>query len=95
MKLFQEPIEVQVRDGLPVALRWRGCIYRVAQVLQEWAWRGRWWTDARLRGESRHYFRVTCALSSRGHRRFRPLPPSTSLDIYERAGAWVLTRVLD
>ena len=86
MKLFQEPIDVQVRNGAPAALRWRGCVYRVARVLQEWAWRGRWWTDATLQGETRHYYRVACTPPSR---------QPTCLDIYERRGGWVLSRVLD
>lgn len=95
MKLFLEPIDVQVRDDLPAALEWRGCAYRVEEILQEWTWRGRWWTDALLRGESRHYYRVTCAATAHAARARRPTPSPACFDIYERSGRWMLSRVLD
>ncbi len=77
-----EPIEVRVEaDGLR-AFRWRRRVYPVEQILESWVYRGRWWTDERLAGERRIYYRL---LARRG-----------SYELYrsDRQG-WVLSRVLD
>ncbi len=77
-----EPIEVRVEADALRAFRWRRQVYPVEQILESWIYRGRWWTDERLAGERRVYYRL---LARRG-----------SYELYrsDRQG-WVLSRVLD
>lgn len=82
MRLLMEPVEVDVRQDVPVALRWRRRGYRVVEVAQRWTYRGRWWTDPALAGERRTYFRLRCE-------------PAVHFEVFERAGQWILSRVLD
>lgn len=65
MKLYMEPIEVTLSNGVPIALRWRNQWYRVQGVPERWTYRGRWWTDPpTLEGERRTYYRVLCDRAS-------------------------------
>lgn len=97
MKLYMEPIEVTISNGLPTALRWRNRHYRVHSVLEQWTYRGRWWTDPpALEGDRRTYYRVLC--------------DKAQLEIFRRGGSpqkeeprpsraasppWTLSRALD
>lgn len=86
MKLYIEPIEIKLERGLPIALRWRGRIYRVLVVAERWTYRGRWWIDpVCLEGERRTYYRIFC--------------DRAQLEIFHRQGhagdAWMLSRLLD
>ncbi len=81
MKLLLEPIEVQAAAGLPRQIRWRRKTWPVQEILDRWVWRGRWWRDPALEGETRQYFRVL----SRG----------ATLEIYASDKQWVLSRVWD
>ena len=81
MKLLLEPIQVHSVQGEPRRLDWRGRTWPVEEILDHWIWRGRWWMDADLTGQTRHYFR----LRSRG----------ATLEIYASGEDWVLSRVWD
>ena len=81
MRLLLEPIEVLAPEGEPRRLRWRGRDWPVDEIQDRWTWRGRWWRDAALEGETRDYFRVL----SRG----------STLEVYVSEGSWVLSRVWD
>lgn len=43
MRIVDQPIQVRLRDGQPASFRWRGQLYQVAQVLDNWFHMGRWW----------------------------------------------------
>lgn len=60
MKQILETIQVQgsIQDGLIFA--WRNQLYRVTQVSDRWFYRGKWWMDPQLAGETRAYMRVVC-----------------------------------
>jgi len=81
VKLLLEPLEVEVCQGEPRFLRWRRQTWPVQQILDRWIWRGHWWRDPALEGETRRYYRV----QSRG----------ATLEIYSSGNRWVLSRVWD
>ena len=60
MKQILEPIEVREELTPRWRFRWRQRVYRVIQVSQRWFYRGKWWLDPKLEGETRKYFRVVC-----------------------------------
>lgn len=47
---YADPVDVQRRDGSPVAFCWRGRVYRVQGVLAHWLETGPWWQSASVRG---------------------------------------------
>lgn len=53
-----EPIEVRLEGEAPIAFRWRRRVFPVAQILESWVYRGKWWLDERLCGERRVYYRL-------------------------------------
>lgn len=46
---YADPVDVQRRDGSPVAFCWRGRVYRVQGVLAHWLETGPWWQSASVR----------------------------------------------
>ncbi len=77
-----EPIQVRTQDRLPNAFRWRRRLYLIEQILESWVYRGKWWTDAELKGERRVYYRL---LSRRG-----------TYEVFRSSRhGWVLSRVQD
>lgn len=44
-----DPVDVQRRDGSPVAFCWRGRVYLVQGVLAHWLETGPWWQSASVR----------------------------------------------
>lgn len=54
MKTILSPIQVTERRGLPRLIRWRGCTYRVREMLDVWVYQTRWWGEE----ERRVYFRL-------------------------------------
>lgn len=60
MKQFLEPIQVIQPFSSAWAFVWRQRQYRVTGVLERWFYRGKWWLDPGLQGESREYIRVMC-----------------------------------
>jgi len=65
VKQILETIQVQgsLQDGLLFA--WRNQLYRVTQVSDRWFYRGKWWMDPQLVGETRAYMRVVCRAFAR------------------------------
>ena len=61
MKNIQEPIQI-TSLGPGGGFHWRDRAYAFNEVLERWFYRGKWWLDPSLRGESRHYYRVACHL---------------------------------
>ena len=59
MKNIQEPILVQW-DSHSKKMEWRQRCYSIEEVLERWYYRGKWWLDCSLQGESRIYYRVLC-----------------------------------
>ncbi len=51
MKIYLERIDVVTLQGRPHAIRWRGRLYTVEQLLDFWVAEGRWW-----RGEERRVY---------------------------------------
>ena len=87
MKLYLEPIHVTpARDGWPADLMWRGTRYVVAERQEKWLYGGKWWTTPGLVGIQRRYYRVTTNT---------PAGSVVVMEVYEEAGSWVLSRVLD
>lgn len=62
MKSLLQPIELFPRQLHPLGcyFDWRGRIYSIADIYEEWLYRGKWWQDLLLWGEQRHYYRVAC-----------------------------------
>jgi hypothetical protein len=60
MKQILEAIEVRGQLTTNWRFRWRQRVYQVTQVSQRWYYRGKWWLDPLLQGETRQYFRVIC-----------------------------------
>lgn len=81
MKLIMEPVSVAMRQGRPATIEWRRKRYTVLEVLEMWRYRGKWWMDETLKGDVRTYFRVRC--------------DRADVEIYEKDGAWTLSRVMD
>lgn len=82
MRQVLEPVEVRLEGELPRAFRWRRKVYPVEQVLESWIYRGKWWTDDRLAGERRVYYRLQ---ARRG-----------TYELYRSdQRGWVLSRVFD
>lgn len=81
MRILLEPITVEAAEGEPVRLTWQRRTWPVQAILDRWVWRGRWWRDSSLEGETRTYFRVV----SRG----------STLELYRSGDGWVLSRVWD
>lgn len=81
MKLVLEPVGVEAEDGVPRRITWRRRAWPVDEIQDRWKWRGRWWRDSSLEGESRDYFRVV----SRG----------STLEVYRAGEEWILSRVWD
>ncbi len=42
---YDEPIDVRLADRDPAAFLWRGRLFRVLQVLDQWQERRAWWRD--------------------------------------------------
>jgi hypothetical protein len=84
MKLCQEPITVNVRDGHPERLFWKGRLYRVVAVEDRWRYDGRWWMEQPWR---RHYYRLTTkSAASKG---------TCCFEVYRQNGQWTLSHILD
>ncbi len=87
MRLYYEEIGVRAgADGTPIRLRWRQRTYRTAIIHERWRWNGKWWTTPDLRGRCRRYYRVGSITPAGAH---------LCLELFEEAGQWVLSRVLD
>ena len=54
MKIIRAPVEVEVKKGWPVVIRWEHRRMTVRQVSDWWVARERWWS----REEERVYFRL-------------------------------------
>lgn len=54
MKIIRAPVEVDVKKGWPVSIRWQNRRWSVTQVSDWWVARERWWS----REEERVYFRL-------------------------------------
>ncbi len=50
-----EPCLVLIERGTVTTVRWRKQVWTVVTTLDIWSYRGEWWRDARLEGESRTY----------------------------------------
>jgi len=103
MKLLMEPIAMETRAGEPLAFCWRQRAWRVQEIAQRWQYRGRWWLDVTLHGEMRRYYRLACVPGRRmapppaspGGSAARQPPPVLDVEVFECAGAWTLSRLLD
>ena len=59
MKSIQEQIRFQA-SAQGGCIQWRERSYVVAEILERWYYRGKWWLEPTLRGELRNYYRVAC-----------------------------------
>lgn len=57
MRLLDVPIRVALADGRLARFRWQNRVYRVARIVDQWSYLGRWWVGE---GEWR-FFRVETA----------------------------------
>jgi hypothetical protein len=92
MKLIMEEVRVDTDEsGQPRQMRWRKRLYHFSQVLEQWQHNGEWWLTPDLGGAQRRYCRVTAT-----HIQMKtPSDEPLSMEIYEEAGQWVLSRLLD
>lgn len=86
MKLYQEQIHVDTREGVPHRIIWRLQPYRVLKVEEKWLYHGRWWTTPKLKGCYRRYYRLDVA----------PVAGTALvMEVFEERGRWVLSRLED
>ncbi|CAM9994907.1 unnamed protein product, partial [Phaeothamnion confervicola] len=57
MKSIQEQILFQ-KSAQGGCFHWRERSYVVAEILERWYYRGKWWLEPTLQGELRNYYRV-------------------------------------
>lgn len=86
MKLYQEPIQMTKRNGVPHRLIWRLQPYQVLEIEERWLYHGQWWTTPKLRGTCRRYFRVV-ATDTTG--------VTVTMEVYEERNHWILSRLQD
>jgi Family of unknown function (DUF6504) len=91
-RVYQEPVDVWVRDRRPVRFIWRNRLYPVLQVLEHWVVSREWWKEHGTEpGEptDHEFWRVE---ASPGH----TIPPATyELRQNTATGSWLLARVWD
>ena len=92
MKLITEEIRVDTHDGgQPRQMHWRKRLYHVVLVIEQWQYNGEWWLAPDLSGAQRRYCRVAAT-----HMQMNtPSSEILTMEIYEEAGQWVLSRLLD
>lgn len=93
MKLYLEPLQTAGEgDGAPRRVARRGRWYEVHRVAETWSAADRWWMSPDLTGRHRAYYRVEVLPRAPGQ-------PAGGFcrhwDIFEEAGQWYLSRVLD
>lgn len=54
MHLRMEPIDVSAQKNMPTAFCWRGNLYEVEQILEQWSAREQWWG----KDDRREYFLI-------------------------------------
>jgi hypothetical protein len=91
MRQICEPIHIESKDGMPHRVIWRGGLFHVVSVEEQWRYAGKWWEDGR--GCRRNYYRVT--VQPVGKSRGGKSQAQASLELYQQGGRWVLHRVLD
>ncbi|MFO7312200.1 MAG: DUF6504 family protein [Bacillota bacterium] len=57
MRLVDAPVKVASPGGRPARFRWQNRTYRIARIIDQWSYLGRWWAGE---GEWR-FFRVETA----------------------------------
>lgn len=87
MKLYLEPVQMTLTaTGSPARLIWRRKSYLIINIEEQWLHCGQWWLTPQLQGLQRHYYRVLATTGGNS-----PL----TLELYQEAGAWMLSRVMD
>lgn len=89
-RVYAEPVEVWLHDGMPARFVWRGRLYLVRQVLEQWVTTREWWRGADTDpGEAteRRFWRVEAS-------------PGRDVGVYElrldtATGRWLLSRMWD
>jgi hypothetical protein len=89
MKQRVEPVHVEAdARGVPRRLYWRGRLYCVIAVEDQWRYAGKWWLDGR--GWRRAYFRVTARCV-----RHSGVGSAITLEVFREGANWVLSRECD
>jgi hypothetical protein len=90
-RMYGEPVEVKDEEGRPVRFVWRGRLYTVLGVLEQWVISREWWQrndpDAEVPAE-REFWRVEAKI---------PDVPSVICELRRdaEAGDWLLVRIWD
>jgi uncharacterized protein DUF6504 len=91
-RVYGEPVNVWLRDGEPARFVWRGRLYTVLRVLEQWVVAREWWRDRSAEpGEpADHEFWRVEASPGRGR-------PAATCELRRdtAAGDWLLARVWD
>ena len=84
MKLYNEPIQVEVGDdGLPCSFRWRNRVWRVLEVIDRWVLQSGWW---KIDGEEkRDYVLVEAEAGDES---------ACAVELYLGGDGWMLGRVM-
>lgn len=86
MRRVSDRLLVELEDGLPGRVVWRGRPYRVRQVEARWQVNGRWWLDKTRRGICRRYFRLTVQ---------SPGGTPVCMEVYAEGRHWMLCSLAD